>query len=641
SGCLTLPKVFAPFKRVLHEKDLARWHGDKQECIIEGNVAMEGEALIEKSEGVGGSKEWEDGCNHKSFADLMKEKGRESSSGSEILSSEMTELDGQSQGSAEDSSSSASVEWPVQEISASNCTSPSEDAEKKDLGSENFEEQVSVLPIPELELEMMKERFAKLLLGEDMSGSGNGVPTALAISNAITNLCATLFGQLWRLEPLPQEKKAMWRREMECLLCVSDHIVELKPTWQTFPDGSKLEVMTCRPRSDLYVNLPALRKLDNMLLEILDSFVNPEFRYVDQGVLAPDGDGSNSFRRALQRQEEKWWLPVPQVPPCGLHENSRKHLQHKRDCTNQILKAAMAINSIALAEMEIPDTYLESLPKTARASLGDVIYRYITSDNFSPECLLACLDLSSEHQAIEIANRVEGSIYIWHKKTNSKPVGRTTRSSSRSSWEMFRDLIVEGEKSEMLAERAESILLSLKQRFPGLPQTALDMSKIQCNKDVGKSILESYSRVLESLASNIVARIDDVLYVDDLTKHSDQFSSIPKVGVIAHKSISVPYSMPGQSTPPYKPSFGTPSFSPVRGVSPAKGAKSPFINSTNLPHRGVNKVLTDFGSIDRKEKDHGFSPMEKFVPTLKTFDEESSDCTEDVKLKVLDQAWLE
>lgn len=35
----------------------------------------------------------------------------------------------------------------------------------------------------------MKERFSKLLLGEDMSGSGNGVCTALAISNAITNLC--------------------------------------------------------------------------------------------------------------------------------------------------------------------------------------------------------------------------------------------------------------------------------------------------------------------------------------------------------------------------------------------------------------------------------------------------------------------
>jgi len=91
--------------------------------------------------------------------------------------------------------------------------------------------------------------------------------------------------------------------------------------------------------------------------------VDPEFRYVDQGVVAPDSDGSSSFRQALQRLEEKWWLPVPQVPPSGLHENSRKQLQHKRDCTNQILKAVMAINSIALAEMEIPDTYLDSLPK--------------------------------------------------------------------------------------------------------------------------------------------------------------------------------------------------------------------------------------------------------------------------------------
>ncbi|KAG4393366.1 hypothetical protein GLYMA_03G073600v4 [Glycine max] len=651
--CPSLAKVFTTFKRVLQEKDFTCWHGNNKQqqhrflaCgrfCVGGKAAMEDEALIDyKSEGVEGSIECESGCNDESFADLIKEKGGERSSNSEILLSEMTELDGQSQGSAEDTSSSTSMGF--QEMSASNSTSPrgSEDAEKKDLCNENFEEQVSGLSMSVLEHELMKERFAKLLLGEDMSGSGNGVPAALTISNAITNLCATLFGQLWRLEPLAPEKKAMWRREMECLLSVSDYIVELKPTWQTFPDGSKLEVMTTRPRSDLYVNLPALRKLDNMLLEILDSFVDPEFRYVDQGVLAPDADGSSSFRQALQRLEEKWWLPVPQVPPSGLHEDSRKQLMHKRDSTKQILKAAMAINSITLADMEIPDTYLESLPKTARASLGDVIYRYITTDNFSPECLLSCLNLSSEHQAIEIANRVEASIYIWRKKMNSRPTttGRTTRSSSRSSWEIFKDLIVEGDKMETLVERAESLLLSLKQRFPALPQTALDMSKIQCNKDVGKSILESYSRVLESLASNIVARIDDVLYVDDLTKHSD--------GVIAHKTISVPHSMSGQSTPPpsYKSSLGTPNFSPARCVSPAKGSKSPFINSSNLPQRGVgvSKVLTHFGGIERKEK---------FVPTLKTFDEvpfrtfdetdmESSDCTEeDVKLNVLDRAWLE
>lgn len=37
-------------------------------------------------------------------------------------------------------------------------------------------------------------------------------------------------------------------------------------------------------------------------------------------------------------------------------------------------------------------------------------------------------------------------------------------------------------------------------------------------QDVGHSILESYSRVMESLAFNIMARIDDVLYVDDTAK---------------------------------------------------------------------------------------------------------------------------
>jgi len=42
------------------------------------------------------------------------------------------------------------------------------------------------------EMEQMKERFAKLLLGEDMSGGGKGVSSALALSNAFTNLAGIL-----------------------------------------------------------------------------------------------------------------------------------------------------------------------------------------------------------------------------------------------------------------------------------------------------------------------------------------------------------------------------------------------------------------------------------------------------------------
>lgn len=41
-------------------------------------------------------------------------------------------------------------------------------------------------------MEQMKEKFSKLLLGEDMSGGGKGVTSALALSNVITNLAGDL-----------------------------------------------------------------------------------------------------------------------------------------------------------------------------------------------------------------------------------------------------------------------------------------------------------------------------------------------------------------------------------------------------------------------------------------------------------------
>ncbi|XP_013715285.2 rop guanine nucleotide exchange factor 5 [Brassica napus] len=468
------------------------------------------------------------------------------------------------------------------------------------------------------DVDMMKERFAKLLLGEDMSGSGKGVCTALAISNAITNLCATIFGQLWRLEPLPSEKKAMWRREMEWILSVSDHIVELTPSTQTYPDGKKFEVMTCKPRFDLFINLPALRKLDNMLLDVLASFKKTEFWYVDQGIVSSENDGSASFRRKIQRQEEKWWLPVPRLAPNGLTEDARTELNHKRDCATQILKAAMAINSVSLTEMDVPESYLETLPKNGRSCLGDVIYRYITSEKFSAECLLDCLDLSSEHIALDIANRVEASIYVWRRRVQTKlGVNNNTSSSTtpKLSWEMVKDLMAAGDKRGLLVERSETLLRCLKQRFPSLTQTSLDISKIQSNKDIGKSILESYSRALESLASNIVARIDDLLYVDDLTKQPDDnhVLSSPRVSVIAHKKVvPVPYLLSASGTP-YRTSFSTtPGFSPAPRISPRQGERTPSLSSKNtikvnekgVPSRGfgVRRVLNNYLGMESKLK---------------------------------------
>lgn len=80
------------------------------------------------------------------------------------------------------------------------------------------------------------------------------------------------------------------------------------------------------------------------------------------------------------------------------------------------------------------------------------------------------MDLSTEHKVLDLKNRIEASIEIWKRKMHQK--------DGRSSWSSGVSL----EKREIFEERAETILIILKQRFPGLPQSALDISKIQYSK---------------------------------------------------------------------------------------------------------------------------------------------------------------
>eukprot|EP00252_Welwitschia_mirabilis_P001323 TRINITY_DN11204_c0_g1_i3.p1 TRINITY_DN11204_c0_g1~~TRINITY_DN11204_c0_g1_i3.p1 ORF type:complete len:341 (-),score=58.15 TRINITY_DN11204_c0_g1_i3:498-1520(-) len=211
------------------------------------------------------------------------------------------------------------------------------------------------------DMDLMKERFAKLLLGEDMSGGSKGVSSALALSNAITNLSASIFGEHWRLEPLPLERKARWRKEIDWFLSVTDYIVELIPTRQITTNGTQVEVMVAKQRLDLLMNIPALRKLDTMLMDVLEEFTDNEFWYEGR---------STSDSTKDQRQEHKWWLPTPRVPETGLSEDTRRFLQNQRDAVKQILKAVMAINAQVLSEMMILDVYMSPFPKMGNQVLG-------------------------------------------------------------------------------------------------------------------------------------------------------------------------------------------------------------------------------------------------------------------------------
>ncbi|KAI7756104.1 hypothetical protein M8C21_008760 [Ambrosia artemisiifolia] len=102
-------------------------------------------------------------------------------------------------------------------------------------------------------------------------------------------------------------------------------------------------------------------------------------------------------------------------------------------------------------------------------------------------------------------------------------------------------------------------------------------------KDVGKSILEGYSRVLESLSfnNNIVARIDDLLY-----------------------RIPIPC-IPSSGTP-YKSTFTTPKFSPGPVVAPGLVDITPLLSGNcNKPPRqgfGVKHALTRYVGGEMKAK---------------------------------------
>ncbi|CAN4100237.1 unnamed protein product [Withania somnifera] len=347
--------------------------------------------------------------------------------------------------------------------------------------------------------ELMKEKFAKLLLGEDMSGGGKGVSSALALSNAITNLAASVFGEMKRLEPMPAERKAKWRKEIGWLLSVTDHIVEFVPCKQISKAGTNMEVMVTKQRCDLQMNIPALRKLDAMLIDCLDGFDDQsEFSYISKDDESQEGKNS--------RKDDKWWILTPKVPPNGLSDPMRKWLQFQKDSVNQVHKAAMAINSQVLSEMEIPESYIESLPKNGRASLGDSIYKSITEEHFDPDYFFTTMDMSSEHKILDLKDRIEASVVIWKRKMHAK--------DGRSSWGSS----ISFEKREIFEERAEVVLLILKQHFPGIPQSNLDISKIQYNRDVGQAILESCSRIIESRAFTIMSRIEDVLQADAMAQ---------------------------------------------------------------------------------------------------------------------------
>ncbi|KAK1367689.1 Rop guanine nucleotide exchange factor 14 [Heracleum sosnowskyi] len=361
--------------------------------------------------------------------------------------------------------------------------------------------------VEDLDVRTLKQKFAKLLLGDDITGGRKGVSSALALSNAITNLAALVFGELWKLEPLSEERKNKWRKEMDWLLSPTNYMIELVPATQHSIDGQTLEIMTPKARADIHMNLPALQKLDSMLIETLDSMIDTEFWYVE-------GSSRAEGKSCCTGQSNRWWLPSPQVPAAGLSDTERRKLLNQGKVVHQVFKAAKSINKNVLLEIPVPDVIREALPKSGKANLGEDLYSNLTAESPTVEEVLHALNLKSEHRALEVINRLEAAAIAWKQRMLEQS---TNQSPIQTSWSFLKDSESEMDKMEYLLNQTESLVQEIKSRFPKLPQSFLDVKKIQYGKDVGQSILEAYSRVLADLAFSILTRIGEVLQEEVLS----------------------------------------------------------------------------------------------------------------------------
>ena len=75
-------------------------------------------------------------------------------------------------------------------------------------------------------------------------------------------------------------------------------------------------------------------------------------------------------------------------------------------------------------------------------------------DKFSLEFLLDTLNISSEHNLLVMADRVETAMYVWRHKVSG--------SSNKLPWKKFKELAVDDDDKEvMLANKVVDLLLHI------------------------------------------------------------------------------------------------------------------------------------------------------------------------------------
>ncbi|GER54744.1 Rop guanine nucleotide exchange factor [Striga asiatica] len=342
-----------------------------------------------------------------------------------------------------------------------------------------------------LDIDIMKEKFAKLLLGDDVTGKARSVSAELALSNGGVGIL-TIFSQLACLQSAQKlSSSPRW---------ISDH------SFSNFrmSDSMSNDHKPCTVNLDSIGLLqgvddnpdPSTTRVPFISTPAWDKVKKKHIRNHGYWQLVLTWGPARVVVDALQNTDrtedsldsmvdtEFWYTKVGSEAEVGLSNIDRKRLLHKGKLVYQVFKAAKSINENILAAMPIPAVVKDSLPKSAKASLGEELNKILNAE-------------SLPHEEMAWMEKIAGQV--------------NNKSTVQSSWPFAKDSHSELDRFEWLVNRAELLVHQLKIKYPNLPQTFFDVTKIRYGKDLGHSVLGAYSRVLFNLAFRILSRIGDIL----------------------------------------------------------------------------------------------------------------------------------
>lgn len=226
---------------------------------------------------------------------------------------------------------------------------------------------------------------------------------AKALELHVTTLNANTFGDLKKLEPLPQELEHKWASELEVLLSMLQEVKEVQP--------GKGHVL----REDIAKHLPALERCDSSVRKTMRSFsaLSSHVTYKERET------GENSTHGGRGRR--RWWVKVPVVRKGGLPPDVFRIVEEAEKEMRGVFKICHEINVEVVKSMPVPASFAEALPKHARALISRELKEGLTVwGMFKVSDYMKDRNIWNKDAAKDITSSLEKVALIWEAKTSNK-----------------------------------------------------------------------------------------------------------------------------------------------------------------------------------------------------------------------------